>query len=285
MFFSVNTFMWTGTFNEHHLPLLEQIKSWGADGVELACSKFDNLPISAIRRELARLGMRCTLSSSPPSVAQSLIHQDPDTRKIAVSFLKNAVDTAVELGATLLVGPLYAPVAWFTGSRPTNDQFRWAVDGFRELVPTLEATGLRIAIEPMNRFETFFLPTAAAGVRLCEAIGSDHIGLMLDTAHMVIEEKDLDVALQTAGRWLLHLQVSENDRGTPGSGRVIDWRSLFRTLREMNYAGGCSIESFPFLDPEGAAKTWCWRDLARSPDEIAREGLPFLRRIYQESLA
>ncbi len=189
MFFAVNTSMWTDHFSERQLPLLEKISDWGGTGVEIACSRFDGFPAAAIRRELGRLVLTCTLSASPPSAGQTLIHDDPGFRRAGVDYLREAIGVAGELGATLSVGPFYAHVAWFTGARPTPDQFRWAVEGFQAVVPDLSRTGVGMAIEPMNRFESFFLPTAADGVRLCKAIGSERIGLMLDTAHMVIGKR------------------------------------------------------------------------------------------------
>jgi D-psicose/D-tagatose/L-ribulose 3-epimerase len=285
MLFFVNTFMWTGAFRERHLPILESLKDWGADGVEIACSDFEKLPTAAIRRQLERTGLGCTLSSSPPAAELSLIHHEPEARRAALAYLRDAVRVAGDLGATLLVGPLYAHVAWFTGARPTPEQFKWAVDGFHALSRDLESAGLCMAIEPMNRFEAFFLPTASEGVRLCEAVASERIGLMLDTAHMVIEEKDLNAAVRTAGGWLFHMQTSENDRGVPGSGRIIDWDALFSTLREIGFDGGCAIESFPFHEAETAARTWCWRDLAASPEDIARDGLTFLKAAHRRALS
>jgi len=285
MNFLVNTFLWTNAFSEGHLPLLEKFKHWNADGVEFAASRLDDFPLATVRRELERLSLMCTVCVSPPTVEQSLIHDDPAARKAAARYLRAAVELAAGLGARILAGPVYAHVAWFTGARPTEEQFAWAVEGLQELVPDLDAAGVDLAIEPMNRFESFFLPTAADGVRLCEAIGHPRVGLMLDTAHMVIEEKDPLEALYTAGHWLKHMQTPESDRGTPGSGRLIDWPELFRVLTAIGYRGGCSIESFAFQEPKVAAKTWCWRDLAASPDALARDGLSFLRSTHAAAMS
>ena len=285
MNFFVNTFLWTNAFGESHLPLLEKIRSWNADGVEFAVSKLEDFPLVEVRRELERLSLRCTLCVSPPSAEQSLIHDDPAARKAAVRHLRGAIELASGLGARILAGPVYAHVAWFTGARPTEEQFAWAVEGLQELIPDFDAAGVDLAIEPMNRFESFFLPTAADGVRLCEAIGHRRVGLMLDTAHMVIEEKDLLEALRTARHWLKHMQTPESDRGTPGSGRLIDWVEFFRVLTSIGYRGGCSIESFAFQEPEVAAKTWCWRDLASSPDALARDGVAFLRSTHAAAMS
>ncbi len=285
MRFSVNTFMWTPSFSEADIPLLEQIKAWGADEVEIARSNIDAFPTVPIRRELKRLGLSCTLSASPPTAELSPIHPDPDCRRAAIEHLRKAMNVAAELGARLLVGPLYANVGWFTGARPTKDQFRWAVEAFQVIGDQLDAVGLELALEAMNRFESFFLPTAVEGVRLCEAIGHSRIGLLLDTAHMVIEEKSLPQAVRTAGRWLKHMQTPDSDRGTPGKGAIIDWLGLFRALDEVGYDGACAIESFPTRNEQAAAKVWAWRDFAASPEALARDGVAFLRRAQAEAVA
>lgn len=285
MRFSVNTFMWTPSFSEADLPLLEQIKAWGADEVEIARSDLDGFPTAPIRRELERLGLSCTLSASPPTTELSPIHDEPDCRRGAINHLHKAVGVAAELGARLLVGPLYARVGWFTGARPTKDQFRWAVEAFQAVGDALDTAGLDLALEAMNRFESFFLPTAAEGVRLCEAVDHSRIGLLLDTAHMVVEEKSLPEAVRTAGRWLKHMQTSDSDRGTPGEGTIVDWLGLFRALDEVGYDGACAIESFPTRDMQAAANVWAWRDFAASPEVLPRDGVAFLRRAQAEALA
>ena len=285
MRFSVNTFMWTPSFSEAHLPLLEEIKAWGADEVEIARSDFQGFPTESIRRKLEELGLSCTLSASPPTTELSLIHEDRDCRRAAIDHLREAIRIAADLGARVLAGPHYARVGWFTGARPTQDQFRWAVEAFQIVGDALDAAGLDLAIEAMNRFESFFLPTAAEGVRLCEAVGHPRVGLLLDTAHMVIEEKSLPDAIRAAGPWLKHMQTPDSDRGTPGDGAIIDWGGLFRALHEVGYEGACAIESFPFQDPAAAATVWCWRDFAASPELLARDGLAFLRRADAEARA
>lgn len=202
-----------------------------------------------------------------------------------VAYLRDALSVAAELCATTLARPVYAHVGWFTGARPTAEQFQWAVEALQEIAPDLEGAGIDLAVEAMNRFESFFLSTAAQGVRLCEAVAHPRVGLMLDTAHMVIEEKDPLEAIRTAGPWLKHMQTQESDRGTPGSGRLIDWPGLFRTLAEIDYRGGCAIESFAFQDPEVAASTWSWRDFAASPEALARDGVSFLRNVHAQVVA
>ncbi len=285
MFLSINTFMWTDCFTAQHLPLLARFKDWGADGVEIACSRLEDLPVASIRAELDRLGLVCTLSASPLSPEQSPIHNDPGSRRAGLAWLRQAIELAGRLGATALAGPHYAHVGWFTGARPTAAQFGWAVEAFTAVGADLDLAGVDLAIEPMNRFESYFLPTATEGVRLCKAVGHPRVGLLLDVAHMAVEEKDPLEAIRIAGPWLKHMQTSETDRGTPGTGRLIDWPGLFRTLASIGYEGGCAIESFPFHVPELAGATWSWRDFAASPEALAQAGIAFLRRTYDEVTA
>ena len=284
MFFALNTFIWSGRFELAHLPLLAHAKELGADTVEIQRSGFEGFPTDAIRRELERLQLGCTLCTSPPDPGQSLLSPDAGARRAASTYLRDAVAVARDLGARVVSGPLYAPPWWFTGSRATGEQRRWAAEGFRALGPELDGAGVDIAIEPMNRYETFFLNTAAEGISLCEAVGHPRVGLLLDAAHMAVEEKDPVAAIHEAGPWLKHLHLSESDRGTPGTGRVIDWTGLFAALVRIGYRGGCAIESFPFADPAMALKTRSWRDFAASADDLARDGLAFLRRARSASL-
>ena len=282
MFLALNTFLWSPRF----LPLLEYVKALGADTIELQRSGFGpDFPVDAIRRELERVGLGCTLSTSPPRPELCLLHQDADARRAALGYLREAVAVARDLGAGLVVGPLYAPPWWFSGARSTPDQQRWAVEGLQALGPDLEAAGVHAALEPMNRFETFFLNTAAQAIALCEAVDHARVEMMLDTAHMAVEETDPCAAVRAAGGWLRHLHLPGSDRGTPGTGRLIDWPGLFAALAGIGYAGGCAIESFPYGDPEFALRTRSWRDLAPSTDDLARDGLAFLKRTWRASLA
>ena len=111
--------------------------------------------------------------------------------------------------------------------------------------PVLERYGVTLAIEPLNRFETYFLNTAADAAALCDQIGHPNVGILFDTFHANIEEKSIGQAYRTVGRHLKHVHTCENDRGTPGSGHV-EWKEVFEALRDMRYDGWLTIESFGF---------------------------------------
>jgi D-psicose/D-tagatose/L-ribulose 3-epimerase len=209
----------------------------------------------------------------------NLVGADAGLRRRTQEHLRDVIAVAADLGASLVDGPLYAPVGYLPGRRRTDDEWRWAVEGYQAVVPALESSGVTLAIEPLNRFETYFLNTAADATALCEAVGHSRVGVAFDTFHASIEEKSIGDACRGIGRHLKHVQISENDRGTPGSGQV-DWDGLFAALADLNYDAWLTIESFgPDLGAFSSA-VCIWRDIEPVTESIAFDGLAFLRRRF-----
>jgi D-psicose/D-tagatose/L-ribulose 3-epimerase len=176
----------------------------------------------------------------------------------------------------MIAGPLYSPVGYLPGRRRTADEWEWAIEGFQSVGDALTQNNVTLAIEPLNRFETFFLNTAADAAALCDRIDHPNIGILFDTFHANIEEKDIAAGYRTVGRHLKHVHTCENDRGTPGSGHV-EWASVFQALRDLNYDGWLTIESFGFALGDISAAASIWRDIERTPESIAFDGIKFLK--------
>jgi D-psicose/D-tagatose/L-ribulose 3-epimerase len=174
------------------------------------------------------------------------------------------------------MGPFCAPVGQLLGRRRTEDEWKRAVEGLESLGDTLEACDVTLTVEPLNRFETYFLNTAADGARLADDVAHPKVGIAFDTFHGNIEEKNLGDAVRTLGGRLKHVHACENDRGIPGSGHI-EWREVAGSLREIGYNGWVVIESFGSNIPEIAAAACIWRDLAPSSEAIAADGLRFLK--------
>ena len=279
MKFGVNTLIWTAGFDESHLDLLPKVKKMGFDGIEIARFAFDGFPAAKIRGEIANNGLECTFCSALTGET-SLISDDPAIRQRAVDFLKQGIETAAELGSPIIMGPFCAPVGLLVGRRPNADEWKRAVEGLQSLGDTLDACNVTMPLEPLNRFETYFLNLAEDGVRLCEEVGHPKIGLVLDTFHANIEEKSLGAAIRTIGKHLKHMHTCENDRGIPGSGHVA-WADVFSALIDVDYDDWLVIESFGNNIPEIAAAACIWRDLAPTSDDIAAEGVRFLRAMAE----
>jgi D-psicose/D-tagatose/L-ribulose 3-epimerase len=275
MRFGINTFLWTASFTEDYFRLLPAIREHGFDGIEVSLFHPKDFQASKIRRAAEQNGLACTVCSVLPK-GLSLICDDEPTRRTTISHLADCAQAAAEAGALLLAGPLYSPVGFLPGRRRTADEWTRAVDAYRQLGPALERTGVHVAIEPLNRFETFFLNTTADAVQLCDQISHPNVGILWDTFHANIEEKDPAAALLSVGRHLKHVHTCENDRGTPGSGHT-DWKGVFASLKTLKYDGWLTIESFASALEDLSAAASIWRDLAPTPDEIAWDGVRFLK--------
>lgn len=276
MKFGINTFIWTASFEKEHLPLLAPIKEHGFDVVELTRFEWDHFPATEIRRELERLDLGVTFCTAFGSRDLSLVSDDAAVRGAALTFMKRAIEGVAEIGCHILAGPFHSPVGYLPGRRRTADEWAREVDALRELGEVAARCNVKLGVEPLNRFESYFLNTAADAARLCDEVAHPNIGILYDTFHANIEEKDQYRAIKTVARHLVHVHSCENDRGTPGSGHV-EWDKVFDALREIHYQGAVVIESFGFAIKEIAAAACIWRDLAASPEAIAWDGLKFLR--------
>jgi D-psicose/D-tagatose/L-ribulose 3-epimerase len=277
MKFGVNLLLWTANFEPVHLPLLERIRASGFDGVEVPMYKGRDFATAALRKGLSETHMECTICSVLVE-GMSLISEESSVRARAINQLRENIAISAEVGAKLIAGPMYAPVGYLPGRRRTDDEWKRGIDAWQQLAPWLKQHNVAAAIEPLNRFETYFLNTAADAARFCDAVDHPNVGVLFDTFHANIEEQDIAGGYTTLGRHLKHVHTCENDRGMPGSGHV-EWREVFEALQELHYNGWLTIESFNSNLPEIAAATAIWRDLATPPESIALEGIHFLKQM------
>ena len=278
MKFGVNTFIWSESFDRSNLPLLPRVKSWGFDGVEVPLFVPSDFAAGEIRKGLEANGLECTVCSVLlPGL--SLISDDGEVRRKTRSHMQDVVKAAADAGATVVAGPLYSPVGYLPGRRRTADEWKWAVEGHQSLGDTLARHGVTVAIEPLNRFETFFLNTAADAAKLSKEINHPNVGVLFDTFHANIEEKNIGDGYRTVGRHLKHVHTCENDRGIPGSGHV-GWKSVFQALADVGYDGWLTIEAFGTALPALAAATKVWRDFFPSREEVYELGIRTMREAW-----
>jgi len=277
MKFGVNTMVWTTRINKTHEALFSCIKAWGFDGVELFLSPQEPADIPAVRQMLEDNHLECTTCSVLPRDCH-LVSPEPEMRARGVEFLKTCVDRTAELGARLVCGPMYAGLGVMTGRRRTAEEWSWAVAGLQVVARHAETRQVTICLEPLNRFETYFLNTLEDAAHLIRDIGAPNVKIHFDTFHSNIEEKHPAEALRSVAKELGHVHISENDRGIPGSGHV-DWQGVLKVLKAIRYQGWMTIESFAQPEPDLAAAAAIWRDMAPSGDELAQQGLRFIRRL------
>lgn len=276
--FGVHTFIWKKEFAGEEAFIFEQAKSWGFAGVEISTHLFNQIAPDTVQDYRDRYGLDITLCTSMPN-GLSLAAHDQQIRDQSIAYIQKAIAFCEACGITKLSGPLIHPVGYLTGYPPQESEKNFLIDSLAQVAESLSPTKIKLALEPLNRFQGYILNTVEQGVEILETIGSPQLGLLLDLFHMNIEEKDVLSAFRLAGDRCFHIHVSACDRGTPGTD-TFPWQQWFETLRELNYQDWVVIESFNFHDPELATMARVWRSLAPSSEYIAREGLKFLTQTY-----
>jgi len=273
--FGLNLLVYTAAFSKDQIGLIPKVAEMGYDGVEIPFNDLSLLDAPAVRkaREQAGIGLSACVVMIPGT---SPIGRDPAERAASIARLKQVVDLTAEMGGDTVGGPLYAPVRELTGRARTDDEWKWGVDALRAGAEHAEKAGIVLAIEPLNRFETYFLNTAADTVRFVNAVDHPSIKVQVDTFHANIEEKDTAAAIRATGPLLGHFHASESDRGVPGTGQV-RWDACFAALRETGYTGWVTIESFAMGIVDLCAAACIWRPLYESADDLARNGLAYLK--------
>jgi len=280
MKFGIHSLLFTETFLEKDLPLLEKCKSLGFDAVELIPFDPDNFPAAAVKKAADSLGLTINTGYGMPPECNT-ISPDPAVRAKGVELSKRLVDLSVEAGAEVFGGAIYCGWGYLSGKMRTQDEWNWGVDSCRQVAEYAAGmSDLVIGIEPLNRFESHFINIADDALKFIDDIGMSNVKVHLDTFHMIREENDLVGAFHRTGSQLGYVHACENQRGIPGAG-LVPWLQVFEALKAIGYDGCVTVESF---DPnlERIAKLCCiWRQFADSPEQLATEGLANLKAVYQ----
>lgn len=275
---SMNMLLWTPDMGPEHFPILADLKAAGFDGVEFTLNPSrDEAHFAAIRAELDRLGLERTAINAPMP-DQNPIHPDAAVRANGVEHLKWCVRQAAEMGCRVLGGPLHSAYGVKTGAPPTADEKAWCAAAMRAAAEEAEGAGVTIACEYLNRFESYFLSTAADALALVRSVDHPNFKMLWDTHHAHIEEKNIAGAIAACGDAIAHVHVSENDRGTPGSGQVA-WQETFTALKAAGYDGWLTIEAFSRSDVAFANAIGVWREFD-APRDVYEQGLAFMQRSW-----
>jgi D-psicose/D-tagatose/L-ribulose 3-epimerase len=273
----VSAFAWTTKFSHAHIGLLPKIREHGLVGLEIPMFDPASLATSDIRRAFEANDLECTICAILPEGINP-ISPDASVRKKSLAHLVQCVETAAELGAHLMGGPLFAPIGYLPGRRRNVEEWNWAVEAFQALSDVLDANQMTLSIEPVNRSETFFLMTASDAKAFTDAVNHPRVGVTIDTFHANIEEKNIADAVRSLGHRLKHIHASENDRGLLGSGHV-DFPEIVTALRQIAYDGYLMIEGFGCSQDEVDSLGALWGDLGVSPEDIAFRGATYLRTL------
>lgn len=279
--FGVTTWLWTSPFNNSMIrELFEKVATIGFDAIEIAIEDPDLIDPIAVQSAIREFGIEA-IACGAFGPTRDLTHTDPAIHDNCFRYIEKCLDFCTAWNAGFLAGPMYSAVGKARMVPPEQRKMEWelAVINLRTVCQMAASRNLQIALEPLNRFESDLVNTTVDVVRLIQDINHPAAKIMLDGFHMNIEEPDMEKAIRLAGTNLVHVQVSENYRGTPGTGQT-NWTALKNGLDAINYNGVISIESFTPVNQELAGAVCIWRPLAGNQNDFARNGLAFLKQLY-----
>ncbi|MCC7155012.1 MAG: sugar phosphate isomerase/epimerase [Bryobacterales bacterium] len=284
MIFGIHSLLFTETFLDKDLILLDKFQRMGFDAVEIIPFDPDRFPAARVRQAAASLGLTINTGYGMPE-EYNIISPDASVRRRGIDFSKRLIDLSNEAGAKVFGGMIYCGWGYLSGRMRTAEEWKWGVEGYQEIAAyASQCSGLVLGIEPVNRFESHFINVASDAVKFIQAVGFPNVKVHLDTFHMIREEDDMIRAVLETGSNIGYIHACENQRGIPGRG-MVPWRAFFGALGQVGYDGCVTIESFDPDMPKIAKLCCIWRKLADSPEQLASEGLAFLKRIQAEALA
>ncbi|MGH1480824.1 MAG: sugar phosphate isomerase/epimerase family protein [Geminicoccales bacterium] len=270
-------------FKTKDLPLFERIKALGFDFIELLMPEpEDDLELGDVRKVLADYDLSVVLAARV-NAERSIVSADPSVRQGGIDYLKRCIEAAALIGANIVGGPLYGGPLVFAGVRPMSideperqARFNRCVAGLAEAADLATKSNVRLALEPLNRFETDIISTVSQGIEVIDEVGSPALGLLLDSFHMNIEETSIADAIREAGKRIIHFQANENHRGFPGTGHL-PWSEIARALHDVSYQGPISLEPFRRDDDRFGLPIALWRPPLADESAKLRQSLAFMR--------
>ena len=269
----MNLLLWGTEINASLFPVLEQIKAAGYDGVEVPI--FDTNPDhwEPWRKKLDELELdRVAVTINGPDHHQ--ISQDPAMRQTTLERNKMALECAQVLGSSLLTGPYHSALGVFTGCKSSEEENKWAAENLFELAEHAKDLNITLGLEYLNRFESYLVSCTDELIALVDRVNHPNCQLMFDSFHANIEETNLGDAIRKMGNRLVHVQLSENHRGTLGAGHV-DFKNILTALEDINYKGMISIEAFS--SKLSAANIW--RNMFESEMQLVNDSIQYLKSI------
>jgi len=276
----INTWVWASPLTDENLTdLLHHVAALGFDAVELPLEAPGDLSPEVVGEVLADTGLTpYVVGAMAPG--RDLVATDGDTITATQQYLGACTALASSIGAGAVCGPFYAATGrvWRMTAEERTTAYAELRESLRPVVEQAGERGVRVGIEPLNRYETSLVNTVDQALTALDGLLGPALGLALDTYHLNIEERSSADAVRLAGEHLAHLQVCGSDRGAPG-GDQTDWKALLAALEEVGYAGPLNIESFTADNASIATAASIWRPLAATQDDLARDGLAFLRSL------
>lgn len=269
----MNLLLWGTEMDESLFPILDQIKNIGYDAVEIPIFDTNETKCKKWKQQLDALELAAVaVTINGPD--HNAISSDASMRKKTLEQNKRALDCATILGSNLLTGPYHSALGVFSGTKSTVQENDWAVEHLLALSEYAANLHITLALEYLNRFESYLVSCADELITLVKTVDHPHCKMMLDTFHANIEEKNISSAIEKMGNLLVHVQLSENDRGTLGKGHI-DFPGIMKSLDKIGYGGMISVEAFS--TKLSAANIW--RPLFENEIQLIKDSYKYLKTI------
>lgn len=266
----INMLLWTSHVTSDHSAILRALKKTGYDSVEIPI--FEGTPdhYAKLGELLDTIGLERSVVSVI-GAGNNPLSPDKAQQKSGLEYTKWVIDCTSALGANILAGPMHSELGFFTGAGATAAERKRGISYHRRVGDYAHKKNVRFALEALNRFECYFLNTMAQLTDYLDEVDHPAVKAMYDTFHANIEEKDPIGAIKTIKRHMIHVHISENDRGTPGKGNL-PWAETYKALRAAKYDDSLTIEAFGRSLPALAAATRVWRDFFPNFEEVYKSG-------------
>ncbi len=274
MKYSVHAGLWMAQWTDDITPILKTVADLGYDGIEVSLLGMSDEKAAALGKSVREFGLEVTCSDGL-SIEKDITSPDASVREAGIEYLKWAIRTTSLIGSRGLAGVLYAPWGVYD---PANKAIRAerSAAAFAAVESELESHDVTLGLEAINRFETDLVNTSAEAVAMARASGSKRVGVLLDTFHLNIEEKNIEQAITSAADKLVHFHVSDNDRGVPGSGHV-PWDKVRLALNKIHYDAWIVAEMFVIAGNPASKDLNIWRNIEPEPTVAAEQALAFMR--------
>ncbi|MBQ8306817.1 MAG: TIM barrel protein [Blautia sp.] len=280
---------WAKEWGVDYTPFPKKVASLGFDILEISCAGLKDLPekdVLALKSAADENGVLLT-GGYGPRPEESIASEDPAIVQNAMDFWKKTFAVLEKLGITTVGGGLYGywPVDYTKEFDKAADLDR-SIRNMKALADMAESFGITtLGMESLNRHEGYLINSAKECLDYVKAVDKPNVKVMLDTYHMCIEEDSFRDAILTAGSYLGHLHVGENNRKVPGQGHLIDWKEIADTLHEIGYDGTIVMEPFVIHGGQVGKDIRVWRDLFTDVseerlDRDAKESVAFMRRVF-----
>lgn len=266
--------LWTTHVTDEHWTIVDQLQAAGYDGIEIPMFGGEVSHYEEIGRRLKDRGLESTGIAVLP--AGNCISPDAAERAKALDGLKWMIDCTVAIGATTVAGPFHQPLGVFSGKGPTADEVKWCAEVHKQGAQYAGMAGVTLAVEPLNRFECYFLNTIDQAVALSKLVDEPNYGYLFDTFHTNIEENDVTALIRSSIKHIRHVHITENNRGVPGAGHI-PFQPIFNALRQSGWDGWLTVESFGSALPDLAAATKIWRPLFGKESDVYEGAIKLMR--------